>query len=232
VTLTAPSRHSRESGNLLQNRPRILFQGSNLLIIDKPAGLPVHPGRAGGPSVEDFFPLWRHGKTGPWLAHRLDQDTAGCLVIALKKSALVAVQALFLAGAVEKTYWAVVRGVPADDGGVIDAPLGKLTTGRTWKMVPDKAGSPSVTHWRKLGQGPGTAWLEFSPATGRTHQIRAHAAVIGHPIAGDSIYGGGAGVLHLLARRISLPLSPPVGAEAPVPPHILTALQACGHAAD
>ncbi len=215
-----------------ESAPQTLFRDHRFLIIDKPAGLPVHPGRAGGPSVEDFFPLWRHGKTGPWLAHRLDQDTAGCLVIALKKSALVAAQALFMVGSVEKTYWAVVRGIPAASSGVIDVPLGKLTTGRAWKMAPDKAALPCVTHWRRLGQGPDIAWLEFIPKTGRTHQIRAHAAAIGHPIAGDAVYGGGAGVLHLLARRISLPLDPPMSAEAPVPPHMRAALKTCFHAPD
>ena len=109
------------------------------LIIDKPAGLPVHPGRAGGtgsPSVEDFFPLWRTGKTGPWLAHRLDRDTAGCLLIALKKSALLAAQALFTNGAVEKTYWALVHGTPVAASGIIDQPLAKQTVGRNWKMAP------------------------------------------------------------------------------------------------
>jgi tRNA pseudouridine32 synthase/23S rRNA pseudouridine746 synthase len=212
--------------------PQTLFRDHRFVIIDKPAGLPVHPGRAGGPSVEDFFPQWRHGKTGPWLAHRLDQDTAGCLVIALRKSPLIAAQALFMAGSVEKTYWAVVRGVPVTTSGVVDAPLGKLTVGRTWKMVPDKTASPCITHWRLLGQGPDIACLEFIPKTGRTHQIRAHAAAIGHPIVGDAVYGGGAGALHLLARRISLPLIPPVSAEAPAPAHMLAALRACGHAAN
>jgi tRNA pseudouridine32 synthase/23S rRNA pseudouridine746 synthase len=231
VIAAPPRRHSRASGNPLQNPPQILFQAQNLIIIDKPAGLPVHPGRAGGPSIEDFFPLWRHGKTGPWLAHRLDQDTAGCLVIALKKSTLIAAQALFMSGTVEKTYWAVVRGVPAATSGVIDAPLAKHTAGRTWKMVPDQTALPCLTHWRLLGQGQNIAWLEFSPATGRTHQIRAHAAAIGHPILGDEVYGGGAGVLHLLAQRIKIPLTPPAAAEAPVPPHMRAALQSCGHAA-
>ncbi|OYV35241.1 MAG: RNA pseudouridine synthase [Acidocella sp. 20-61-6] len=197
--------------------------------MDKPAGLPVHPGRAGGPSVEDFFGQWRRGKAGPWLAHRLDQDTAGCLVIALKKSALLAAQAAFAASSVEKTYWAAVRGVPAQAEGVIDLPLAKVTVGRAWKMAPDGAAPPAITHWRVLGQSEGQAWIEFRPKTGRTHQIRAHAAAIGHPIRGDAVYGGGAGALHLLARAIRLPLDPPLTAEAPVPAHMRAALRACGY---
>ncbi len=209
--------------------PGILFRDKRFLVINKPAGLPVHAGRAGGPSVEDFFPEWRQGRDGPWLAHRLDQDTAGCLAIALKKSALLSAQALFAGGGADKTYWAVVRGVPAESG-VIDLPLAKVTSGRAWKMQPGQKDAPAaVTAWRVMGQGAGIAWVEFSPKTGRTHQIRAHAAAIGHPILGDAVYGGGGGVLHLLARRLLLPLNPPVLAEAPVPPHIISNLKVCGY---
>lgn len=206
----------------------VLFADARFMILDKPAGLPAHPGRAGGPSVEDHFPGWRRGKSGPWLAHRLDQDTAGCLVIALKKSALLAAQAAFAAGLAEKTYWAAVRNIPAADAGLIALPIAKQTTGRAWKMVPDPAAPPAVTAWRKLGAAAGMAVLEFTPRTGRTHQIRAHAAAIGHPIIGDAIYGGGPGKLHLLARRILLPLAPVLSAEAPIPAHMAAILERCG----
>lgn len=210
--------------------PKILFRGKRFLVINKPAGLPVHAGRAGGKSVEDFFPEWRQGRDGPWLAHRLDQDTAGCLVIALKKSALLAAQGLFAGGGAEKTYWAVVRGVPGAESGVIDLPLAKVTTGRAWKMQPGPKDAPeAVTAWRVMGQGAGMAWLEFSPKTGRTHQIRAHAAAIGHSILGDAVYGGGAGALHLLARHIFLPIDPPVVAQAAVPDHMSKAMESCGY---
>jgi tRNA pseudouridine32 synthase/23S rRNA pseudouridine746 synthase len=211
--------------------PAALYRDRRFLIIDKPAGLPVHPGRAGGPSVEDFFPGWRQGRDGPWLAHRLDQDTAGCLVIALKKSALLAAQGCFAGGGAQKTYWAVVRGVPKVLEGVVELPLAKVTQGRSWKMAHDDAGQPAVTCWRVMGQGVGMSWIEFLPKTGRTHQIRAHAAALGHPIMGDAVYGDGAGVLHLLARRIVLPLEPELAAQAPVPAHMAAAMKACGYAA-
>ncbi len=207
--------------------PGILFRDKRFLVINKPAGLPAHAGRAGGPSVEDFFPEWQQGRDGPWLAHRLDQDTAGCLVIALKKSALLAAQALFSGSGAQKTYWAVVRGVPPAKSGIIDLPLAKITTGRAWKMQGQDNAPPAVTEWRVIGQGAGMAWMEFAPKTGRTHQIRAHAAAMGHPILGDCVYGGGGGPLHLLARRILLPLDPPVLAQAPVPAHMSKALETC-----
>jgi tRNA pseudouridine32 synthase / 23S rRNA pseudouridine746 synthase len=210
--------------------PEILVRDRAFLIIDKPSGLPVHPGRAGGPSVEDFFQRWRRGRQGPWLAHRLDQDTAGCLVIALKKDFLLAAQALFAAGAVQKTYWAVVQGVPGEAVGVIDANLAKHTQERSWKMVPDAAGQTAVTEWRVLGGHGDMSLLEFRPKTGRTHQIRAHAALLGHPILGDAVYGGGSGVkMQLLARAIALP-GTLASATAPVPVHMQVNVEACGGA--
>ena len=88
---------------------------------------------------------------------------------------------------------------------------------------------PASTYWRLAGQGDGISWLELTPKTGRTHQIRAHTAVIGHPILGDAIYGGGAGRLQLLARAIYLPLAPELRAQAPVPGHMAANMKACGY---
>lgn len=204
--------------------PEILFQSNHLLVIDKPAGLPVHAGPRGGTSVEDFFPLWRRGHDGPWLAHRLDADTAGCLVIARRKSTLIRLQLAFSEGAVRKIYWAVVRGVPAAAAGVIDLKLEKHSAREGWRMAAG-AGKPSRTVWRRLGAGRGLAWLELEPRTGRTHQLRAHCAAIGHPIIGDAVYGGEKPPLMLMARSIALPLDPPVSVTAPVPAHMRAVLR-------
>jgi 23S rRNA-/tRNA-specific pseudouridylate synthase len=124
----------------------------------------------------------------------------------------------------------VVRGVPSSASGVIDLPLGKQIKGHAWKMAPDPAAPPAVTEWCLRGQGGGLAWLEFTPRTGRTHQIRAHAAALGHPVLGDAVYGGGTGRLNLLARAITLPLDPPLSAQAPVPAHMGAAMRDCGYA--
>jgi tRNA pseudouridine32 synthase / 23S rRNA pseudouridine746 synthase len=208
--------------------PPILFRDDRLVVLDKPAGLPVHPGPRGGPSVEDFFPLLTRRKDGPWLVHRLDADTSGCLVVALRRAALLAAQAEFAAGRAHKTYWAIVRGAPSTASGTIDAALIRRSTRDGWRMAVDPGGKSAVTDWRVLGRSGDLAWLELSPRTGRTHQVRVHCAMLGCPVRGDAIYGGGAGQLHLLARAIALNLDPAVAATASVPEHMQEALAGAG----
>ena len=208
--------------------PPILFQDARFVVLDKPAGLAVHPGPRGGPSVEDCFPLLSRRRDGPWLAHRLDADTSGCLVVALRRAALHAAQAAFAEGRVRKTYWAVVRGEPPGQEGVVTAPLQKRTDPASWRMAVHPDGQPARTAWRRRGGADGLSWLELQPQTGRTHQVRVHCAALGCPIVGDPVYGDGVGRLHLLARAILLPLDPAVQATAPPPPHMRAALHACG----
>jgi tRNA pseudouridine32 synthase/23S rRNA pseudouridine746 synthase len=208
--------------------PVILFQDQRFVVLDKPAGLPVHAGPAGGRSVEDWFPLLSRRKNGPWLAHRLDADTSGCLVIALRRAALLEAQALFASGAVRKTYWAVVAGVVAGERGTVDAPLLKISDRTGWRMAIDAKGQSATTDWRVLGRGDGLTWLELRPRTGRTHQIRVHCLTLGAPILGDERYGATGGGLHLLARAIRLPLDPVLVATAVPPAHMQAALAQCG----
>jgi tRNA pseudouridine32 synthase/23S rRNA pseudouridine746 synthase len=213
--------------------PPVLFRDNRFVVLDKPPGLPVHAGPRGGLTVETFFPLLTRRSAGPWLVHRLDADTSGCLLIALRRAALLAAQAEFAAGRAGKIYWAVVRGLPPAPSGIANAPVLRRTDPGGWRMALDPAGQQAITDWTVLGHAQGLAWLELRPRTGRTHQIRLHcAAVIGCPIVGDALYGDGDGTgLHLLARSLSLALTPPVSASAPPPAHMRPALAECGWAA-
>lgn len=200
------------------------------MILDKPAGLPVHAGPRGGPSLEDWLPALQMGKRHlPQPAHRLDTDTAGCLALGRTKPALATLGAIFAEGRAEKVYWAVVRGTMPASEGVIDAPLRKVSSkAKGWRMEVHPDGQLARTAWRVLGVSDGTAWVELRPKTGRTHQLRVHCAHLGCPILGDPVYGGGPGRLQLLARSLILPLEPVVMATAAVPEHMRDALRACG----
>jgi tRNA pseudouridine32 synthase / 23S rRNA pseudouridine746 synthase len=216
---------------------RVLYRDALMLVIDKPAGLPVHAGARGGEHLQMHLDALSFGlPRPPELAHRLDRDTSGCLVLGRHRKALAALGKLFADGLVDKTYWAVVVGRPRENSGRIELPLKKLERKFGWRMEVDKAGLASVTEWRLLGASERLAWLECKPLTGRTHQIRAHCAAIGHPLAGDVIYGRGTGTLasdhlHLHSRAVSVPLhprKPAIQAVAPVPAHMQDALAACG----
>jgi tRNA pseudouridine32 synthase/23S rRNA pseudouridine746 synthase len=181
--------------------------------------------------VEDCFAaLRRHpAQEGPWLAHRLDADTAGCLVVALRRSALRAAQAAFAAGSVRKIYWAVVHGRPREAGGTLALSLSRESTPGGWRMRADPGGQSASSTWRLLGTAGGLSWLEVQPHTGRTHQVRVHCAALGCPLLGDRVYGSTAAApMHLLARSIVLPLDPPVSATAPPPDFMAASLAACG----
>lgn len=209
---------------------QLLHVDDEVMILDKPAGLPVHRGPRGGASIEDWLPTLQMGKRHlPQPAHRLDTDTSGCLALGRTKPAMAMLGALFAAGRAEKTYWAVLRGAPPAAEGVLDAPLRKISSkAKGWRMEVHAEGQAARTAWRVLGAADGLSWVELRPATGRTHQLRVHCAHLGCPILGDPVYGGGPGVLHLMARALALPLDPPRQAVAPVPAHMRAALAACG----
>ncbi|MGI6247362.1 MAG: RluA family pseudouridine synthase [Pseudochelatococcus sp.] len=224
---------------------RVLYRDALMLVIDKPAGLPVHPGprnaasRGAGDAdvtLTQFLPALRFGLPRvPELAHRLDRDTSGCLVLGRHRKALERLGKLFAGSAAHKTYWAIVEGGPQADAGEIDLPLGRRDPDRGWWMKVDPQGQPALTRWRVLGRAQGRTWLALEPVTGRTHQLRVHCAASGFPILGDAVYGnaprsGGPG-LHLHARAITLPLYPrraPIHVEAPLPAHMAQTFAALG----
>ena len=214
---------------------RLLYRDALVLVIDKPAGLPVHPGPRGGETLTDHLDALRFGlPRRPEAAHRLDRDTSGCLALGRHAKALARLGKLFSGNLAGKTYWAVVSGGPAEEAGSIDMPLARRSSDpRSWWMKADPAGDPALTHWRVLGRNEALTWLELKPVTGRTHQLRVHCAESGWPILGDPIYGGAprGSALHLHARALSLPLYPkrePIVVEAPAPAHMEGALRQLG----
>lgn len=206
---------------------RVIFIDGEAIVIDKPAGLPVDAPRDGSLSLENHLSSLTFGfQRWPLAVHRLDRDTSGCLLLARNPKAHKRFAAAFEAGTVEKHYLAVVDGVPTEQEGVIDMPLGKTSSREAgWRMAPDPKGKRAVTRWRLIAEKDGRALIGFAPETGRTHQIRVHALHgLGHAIVGDPVYGsstgsGSGGPMLLHAHRLTVPRGgkPPVDAMAPVP---------------
>jgi tRNA pseudouridine32 synthase/23S rRNA pseudouridine746 synthase len=206
----------------------VLFIDGEAIVIDKPAGLAVHPGSRTRESLEDYLRHFRFGfEREPLPVHRLDRDTSGCLLLARNPKAHKRFQRAFEEKKVAKTYLAVLDGVPEQEAGSVDMPLGKVSTREEgWRMVPDPKGKPSLTHWRTMAVKDGRAVVLFTPETGRTHQIRVHASEgLGVPISGDPVYGRGSGpmLLHALSIRVERGAKPPVEATAPLPPTFINA---------
>jgi tRNA pseudouridine32 synthase / 23S rRNA pseudouridine746 synthase len=212
---------------------RILFLDGEALVIDKPAGLPVDAPRDGGLSLENHLLGLRFGfQRPPSPVHRLDRDTSGCLLLARNPKAHKRFSQAFEENRARKTYLAVVDGVPETAKGVIDIPLAKISSKREgWRIVPDPRGRPSVSRWRVAGVKGGRAAILFTPETGRTHQLRVHAAEgLKLPILGDPVYGsgpstssGGPMLLHALSLFLDRGSKPPVEANAPLPPAFVDA---------
>ena len=202
----------------------ILFEDGEALVIDKPGGLPIERPRAGGLSLENHLDDLKLGfQRDPVPVHRIDTDTSGCLLLARNPKALKRFARAFEERAVGKRYLGILAGVPQDSEGMIELSLSKISSAeKGWRMIPAKKGKPSITHWRIIGESGGRALVEFKPETGRTHQIRVHAASgIGIPLLGDPVYGEGTGarrtMLHAAALEVPREGKPPIVAEAPMP---------------
>jgi len=223
----------------------IVFENDDLLIIDKPAGMVVHPavGHASGtlanaalfhdPDLEGVG-----GEKRPGIVHRLDKDTSGLIVVAKNDSAHQWLQDQFKERTVSKTYLALVDGHPPTPSGRIEAPIGRDPSHRQKMAVtPESRGRPSVTEYFTRETFPAHTLLEAHPLTGRTHQIRVHLAFIGCPVAGDSVYGRKKitlpltrQFLHAFRLKICLPdETQPRIFEAPLPAELQTCLDNLHH---
>ena len=187
--------------NLPQDIPLdIVFEDPHLLVVDKPAGLVVHPA-AGNLDGTLVNALLHHcggslsgigGVARPGIVHRIDKDTSGLLVVAKTDVAHEGLSRQFAAHSIDRRYLAIVSGIPKGSKGTIDAPLARSATNRKKiAIVEGGRGKRAVTHWKRLEVLDDAALVECSLETGRTHQVRVHMASIGHPLLGDPVYGRG-----------------------------------------
>ena len=208
----------------------VLFLDGEALVIDKPAGLPVDRPRDGSISLENHLDGLTFGfKRWPVPVHRLDRDTSGCLLLSRNPKAHAKLHQAFEQGLVRKRYLAVLEGIVGDGvegaSGLIDLALMKVSTEETgWRMVGDplgqKGSKASRTAWRLIEVKDGRSFVEFVPETGRTHQIRVHAAeALGAPVVGDPIYGSGGKESLLHAAELTIPREgkETIVAKAPLP---------------
>jgi RluA family pseudouridine synthase len=217
----------------------VLFRDALILVINKPAGMAVHQGRGPAPNLEVYLPKLQYDlPKAPELAHRLDMETSGCLILGRNRHALRTIATLLETRQITKVYHALVHGRPPADQGRIDMGLSNLT-GKSyhWRMKCDPAGKSALTDYELVGTFSGYSLLKLTPLTGRTHQLRVHCAHLGCPIVGDSVYGdatldealGAPAGLHLHASQVTIPLyykKPPLVIDAPRPERMERLLEA------
>jgi 23S rRNA pseudouridine1911/1915/1917 synthase len=259
----APARASRrvQAGDALEARPpeplpsplapepialRILHEDEDVIAVDKPAGLVVHPA-PGHPGHTLVNALLHHcgnlagvgGVLRPGIVHRLDRGTSGVMVAAKHDAAHRSLAAQFHQHSIERVYLALVRGLPAAETGRVDRPIGRHPRDRKRMSVHARHGREARTAWRvqRRFAAAGLSWLEVRPETGRTHQIRVHLAAAGIPIAGDAVYGRDRGREHRLERPALhawvLGFTHPrsgerLRLEAPLPPDLAALLEDLG----
>ena len=233
------AREAKGSGNTTREflKSITLYEDADVLVLNKPMGLAVQGGSGTTRHIDGMLDVLRdaHGQR-PRLVHRLDKDTSGCLLVAKTRFAAAALAKTFRSRSARKIYWALVAGVPKPRQGRISTFLAKEEREEDSFMRiaqhGDEGASHAVTYYAVVETaGPALAWISLKPVTGRTHQLRAHMAHIGHPIVGDAKYfarenwelpGGMQNKLHLLARRIAVPhpRGGVIDIIAPLPPHM------------
>ncbi len=230
---------TEEEGRFVQEM--VIERTRDALVLNKPPGLATQGGTKTHQHLDRLLDgLADEEGQRPKLVHRLDKDTSGVLLVARSARAAGHFAKTFSSRTARKVYWALVIGVPSPEEGQIDAPLAKQPGSGGEKMQVDEAnGLPSRTRFRTIDvAGNRCAWVELQPLTGRTHQLRAHMAAIGHPIVGDAKYGGADAFLtggvsrkmHLHARRLRVdgPDGKPIDVTAELPPHFSETLGMLG----
>jgi 23S rRNA pseudouridine1911/1915/1917 synthase len=215
---------------------RVAYEDEHLLVVDKPAGVVVHParGHGAGTLVQALAGRAAGGEDPgrPGIVHRLDRDTSGLLVVAKDEAVHRALKDLLASRELHREYLALVDGIPPARSGTVDAPIGRDRRDRVLVSLDTDAPREAVTHFELLRNLGSAALLQVVLDTGRTHQIRVHMAAIGHPVTGDRVYGGsarfGLGRQFLHAARLSFP-HPVTGValdvESPLPDDLARALE-------
>jgi 23S rRNA pseudouridine955/2504/2580 synthase len=227
----------------------VLYEDEEVLALNKPAGLAVQGGTKTTKHVDRLLSAWGEGLERPRLVHRLDRDTSGVLVLGKTPAAAARLAGAFAKRRAQKTYWALVAGLPKPGEGVLELPLVKQGVGDREMMVPaepkDPRAEPAETEFVTLSRAADkVAWMALWPHTGRTHQLRAHMLAMGHPILGDTKYRTEASAalsgelkLQLHARRLALahPSRGQLVLEAPLSPEMRAGFERFGfdeHEAD
>lgn len=211
----------------------VVYEDADVIVVNKPAGLVVHPapGHSDGTLVNAL--LFHcgsslsgiNGRLRPGIVHRIDRDTSGLIIAAKNDASHLALAAQLQDHSLYREYHAVAVGNLGEDAGTVDAPIGRHSTDRKRMAIDPKNGRRAVTHWEVLARYPGYTYVKCLLETGRTHQIRVHLASLGHPLLGDTVYGGKKPVSGLVgqclhAKRLSF-LHPRTGervtVECPLP---------------